>query len=214
MIDTRRKQVIEHPEIAQRAAKTLAEGYASGKYVNIKTRFKTHDMFSAWPSNVFGLRELQKYVLERLQETFHKNGLNLEMGHLLTVSESAHFYGAQVENAQNTLREFPLDKHRTYELAGRLHQDSRGNYQIAITPENEVRIDHYDVNTGEVVESGEFKKIYDARRWLADKRFSDPMHGVYLGEEIALAFETINLRGRGINASYRQDSKKIQIDKE
>ncbi len=180
--------------------------------LNIKTRFKTHDMFSAWTSNVLGLRELQKLVLERLQEPFDKRGLNLKLGHLVTVSESAHFYGAQVENAQNTLREFPLQKYRTYELAGKLHQDPRGNYQIAITPENRLRIDHYDVRSGEIVESEEFGNIYGARTWLADKRFSDPTHGIYLGEEIAFGFASINLRQRGINAGYKQDSKKIQID--
>jgi len=181
-----------------------------GKYrLNLKTHFKTHDMFSAWPSNVFGLRELQNFVLDRLQEPFHEKDLDLELGHLITVSESAHFYGAQVENAQKTLQEFPPHKHRTYELAGKLHQDPRGNYQITITPENELRIDHYDTRSGEIVESEEFGKIYEARRWLADKRFSDPTHGIYLGEEIALAFTAIQLRQKGIDVKYKQDSKRL-----
>lgn len=171
----------------------------------LTSHFKTHDMFSAWPANVFGLRELQRLILERLQEPFHHKDLELRLGPLVTLSGSAHIYGGQIENARETLEEFPPAKNRTYDLKGGLNQDPRGTYRISIISDREIEIQRYNPSAGEIVESEKFRRRSDAERWISDKRFSNPEHGVYLGREIANAFTVIKLRETGIDAEYKQD---------
>ncbi|MBI2044341.1 hypothetical protein HYT24_03185 [Candidatus Pacearchaeota archaeon] len=172
----------------------------------LTAHFKTHDMFSAWPSNVFGLRELQKLVFDEVRKPLVDKGLNVKLGPLMTFSGSAHMYGGQIAYAQQTLKEFPLDDNRTYRLAGRMNVDPRGNFGLSITPENRIRVDHYDPNKGEVIHTQEFDKRIEAERWFSDtKRASDPAHIMYLGRELANLDTVRRLREKGINAEYRQD---------
>ena len=51
--------------------------------------FRSNDMFSAWPSNAFGLRSLQNHVLKSYCD---RTGSNLVMGPLIIISQSAHIY--------------------------------------------------------------------------------------------------------------------------
>ena len=170
----------------------------------LMSHFKTHDMFSAWPSNVFGLRELQKLVLRELRTPFNEKNLSLDLGPLTTVSGSAHIYGGQVENAQKTLQEFPLSENRNYDLSGRLNQDPRGNYTFRLEG-NKVIIDHYNHNTGEIIETEKFSSRAKAEKWMAEKRTSDPLHTIYVGRELANIFTYRELRDKGINVEYHQD---------
>ena len=176
----------------------------------LTAHFKTHDMFSAWPSNVFGLRELQRLVLSQLEQPFQDKNLELKLGPLETFSGSAHIYQGQVKNAQETIDEFPLDSYRAYNLPGKLIQDPRGNYGITLIEEggkHGISIEHYDTQLGgKIIESEKFYRSSDAKRWLASNgRFSDPNHGLSLGEEIAKAFTVIDLKERGIEIDYQQD---------
>jgi len=180
--------------------------------LSLTAHFKTHDMFSAWPANVFGLRELQKLVFQKLQNPYKERGLSLELGPLATISASAHFYGGQTENAQKTLKEFPLSKNRHYNLPGGDIQDPRGNYTVGLTDANQILIEHVDT-TGMIFESKEFGTRTEAEKWIGDKRVSYLEHAVYLGREIGRAALAQRLIQNGIPVKYEQ-GKRIKLNYE
>lgn len=205
----RHMKASESPCLVDVQFSTVNQGVSQDKYdLLLAAHFKTHDMFNGWPPNVFGLRELHKHVLNELISKFEERGLDLSLGPLMTFSGSAHIYGAMIENAQKTLEEFPLEDNRNYSLSGRLNQDPRGSFKFTIENNGEregIKINHYHPQTGEEIESGFFPTQRQAQRWIADKRYSDPMHGIYLGGEISKAASVLKLRRKGINAQYLQD---------
>ncbi len=87
--------------------------------------FRSNDMFRAWPENALALRTMQKEIADALDK---------EMGHLITISGSAHIYEESYQRAQEIISRFypslPCE------------QDPRGNYVIRIIPEHEIEVLH------------------------------------------------------------------------
>lgn len=57
--------------------------------LSLTATFRSNDMFSAWPSNAMALRALQFHILDNLESRY---SLDLSIGPLITVSQSAHIY--------------------------------------------------------------------------------------------------------------------------
>jgi thymidylate synthase len=57
--------------------------------LSLTATFRSNDMFSAWPSNAMALRALQFHILDNLESRY---GLDLSIGPLITLSQSAHIY--------------------------------------------------------------------------------------------------------------------------
>ncbi|MBS3117553.1 thymidylate synthase [Candidatus Woesearchaeota archaeon] len=77
--------------------------------------FRSHDMFDAWPRNIFALRRLQSFISE---------GAGIALGSLSVVSCSAHIYERNWQAAKEL-----LDKH-SFPL--RFEGDPRGNLIIRL----------------------------------------------------------------------------------
>ena len=66
---------------------------------------RSNDMFLAWPENSFGILALQNLIVEGANK---KNPeLNLEKGHIIIISASAHIYERNWEEVKKILKENP-----------------------------------------------------------------------------------------------------------
>ncbi len=65
--------------------------------VNLTAYFRSHDLFSGWVLNAFGLRRLQKYIAEKLK---------LETGTLTIFSNCAHVYDNQWGTVEKIVKKY------------------------------------------------------------------------------------------------------------
>ena len=65
--------------------------------VNLTAYFRSHELFSGWILNAFGLRRLQKYIAEKLK---------LEMGTLTIFSNCAHVYDSQWKLVEGIVKKY------------------------------------------------------------------------------------------------------------
>lgn len=72
-----------------------------GKLIMIAT-FRSHDVYTAYPSNVMALRELQGILLDKLYELSDKI---YDAGELIINSQSAHIYGHSFQHTDDVLKE-------------------------------------------------------------------------------------------------------------
>ncbi len=85
----------------------------------LTARFRSHDLYTAWPQNTFALRKLQKEIAD---------DTGLRLGPLTIISQSAHIYAGKWKYAQDVVNSF--DKKR-YEWKS----DPRGYFIINTNPE-------------------------------------------------------------------------------
>ncbi len=152
---------------------------------------RSNDIYAAWPKNVFALRKLQKNIATDLKK---------EMGELIVISASAHIYERHFRQANEILKEYPLDKNIHLELprsTGNL--DPRGNIHVKIS-DGKIVMTHLSAN-GERLEEHTCSTAAEASRWLVlEQKISDISHALYLGQELTKA-ETAIKKG----LKYEQD---------
>jgi len=68
--------------------------------LSLTATIRSNDMFSAWPANAMGLRALQRHIRDRIAA---RSSYNLDMGPLITISQSAHIYDDCWENADRLI---------------------------------------------------------------------------------------------------------------
>lgn len=142
---------------------------------------RSNDMPNAWPTNAFGLRALQKYVRDEIGA---RSSYQLQLGALVTISQSAHAYDDMFAYAEKVGRDLYPNIARKY-----LHRDdSIGNY-IVETLGKEVLVTRTTPGSGEIVQCYSGKNIYS----LMDKIVLDaprmkPRHALYLGAELQKEF--------------------------
>ncbi len=139
---------------------------------------RSNDIFGAWPKNVFALRKLQKNICEETKK---------ELGDIIMISASAHIYEGNFRQANEILREYPLEKNIGLDLprsTGNL--DPRGNIHIDVS-ESEIKLTHLNPE-GARLEEFNAKNIQEASRWLIlGQKISDISHAIYLGQELMKA---------------------------
>ena len=69
--------------------------------LSMTAMFRSNDMFSAWPFNAMGLRILQEKALDELKQ----RGIEVKMGPLITISQSAHIYDDCNDNADKVIKD-------------------------------------------------------------------------------------------------------------
>lgn len=129
---------------------------------------RSNDMFKAWPLNVFGLRRLQKNVCDEL---------NIDIGTITTISNSAHIYENDINSAKKKIEKY-------YKLL--CAPDPRGNLVISLenekikvtrlSPEG-IKLKEY---WGETV-----REMYEQLE--LDLTISQIQHALYLGTELEKA---------------------------
>jgi len=130
---------------------------------------RSNDIFGAWPMNAFALKELQKKIAKRL---------NIEVGPLIIISNSAHIY-------ENNWRECKkiLDKYYTGNIMT-FENDKLGYFTIYIE-NKEIVVQHHllDGRKSDFVFRGK-NSIELYRKILHENLISRFDHAAYLGKEL------------------------------
>lgn len=103
----------------------LIQCVVQNKLLHITSYFRSNDIYNAWPRNAFALRKLQQAIA---------TNLNLELGSLTTISNSAHVYEKDIVMAEEILKN--NKKHYFIE-------DPRGRFVIELAREkNKIKLIH------------------------------------------------------------------------
>ncbi len=151
--------------------------------------FRSHDMFGAWPMNIYALRKLQKIIAEKI---------GVQMGNITTFSCSAHVYKHNWPKAEEI-----IEKHETpaKELG-----DPRGNFRISIEG-GKIKVVHLSPD-GKRIDEFEGKRAIEIYRQMAkDSRVHDQFHAFDLGAELQKAEIALE---NGLE--YNQDQK-LKLEK-
>lgn len=160
--------------------------------LHLTALFRSNDMFSAWPSNAMGLKKLQIHITEQIN---NRSTLNLKIGTLTTISQSAHIYDDCWENAEKLIE-------NQYKAIARLkdYDDPSGNFIVEIK-NGKVYVNHTTSGSGEIV--GEYSgttALNIINKICMDVPGIQPSHAAYLGMEIEKACSCLAL-----NKNYIQD---------
>lgn len=152
--------------------------------------FRSNDMFEAWPRNAFALRKLQKNICEEV---------GVEMGNLVIISNSAHYYERSFNKVTEILKK----------SENRLIWDPDPYGTIIVTiDKDKIYAQHIDTNGKklEVVEGKTAMEVY--RKIAKSMKISDISHAMDIGCELQKAEHAIKL-----GVMYSQD-KEINLNKE
>ena len=160
------------------------------KKLSMTATFRSNDMFSAWVSNAMGLRALQEHVMDSINS---QSALELSLGPLITISQSAHIYDDCWENAKALTRSY-LAQERKID-----YQDSVGDFLV--------ELEGRQVKISQMFPAGEVAKVYTGtdhlkllREICAINPAIKPSHAGYLGIELYKASSALIVGGE-----YRQD---------
>jgi len=140
----------------------LMQGIISGEYYNHIAVFRSHDIFSAWPLNVFGQYQLAKSIIKQIREY---SGKNIKLGTIVTFSISAHIYEHDWRRATEL-----INKNKKM-LRNRFVPDLRGNMIL-----NREYIEHR-TPMGEILDK--YALVYSDLKFEAS--FLSPDHAFWLG---------------------------------
>ncbi|WP_040656413.1 thymidylate synthase [Rubidibacter lacunae] len=148
--------------------------------LSLTATFRSNDMFSAWPANAMGLRALQQHICT---EVARRGGLELQLGPLVTVSQSAHIYDDCWDNAERLVSNHYASLH-----AIRDYDDPSGSFAIALDGDGAIVVEHLTPGSGEVTRSYRSRTAMQLYRKLAaDFPALDVEHALYLGTELQKA---------------------------
>lgn len=91
--------------------------------LHLTAYMRSNDMFRAWPENALALRNIQYEICERL---------GVSPGDLIIISNSAHIYSSNWEDAKAILEKYPVKQTWDMDSRGQREPDSRGNILIDV----------------------------------------------------------------------------------
>lgn len=146
---------------------------------------RSNDIFKAWPLNAFALNELLKYVCKETE---------LSYGNLTVISNSAHIYETDWEEAKKVIEE-------TMKQNQELVLDPRG-YFVIYLKDKKIIVEHFtneQKDTGQKFTGEKASVIYN--QIISANLVSKHDHAAYLGKEIYRAEQCLKN-----NIEFRQDS--------
>jgi thymidylate synthase len=147
--------------------------------LSLTATFRSNDMFSAWPANAMGLRALQRHICDRIIQV---TGTELQMGPLITVSQSAHIYDDCWDNSDRV-----IECHYSRICQQRDYDDPAGSFVITLQNQ-EILVEHMTPGSGEVMGCFSGKSATHLYRQLALHCPSlEVEHALYLGTELQKA---------------------------
>ncbi len=171
----------------------------SDNKLHMTSIFRSHDMFEGYPENAFGLRALQEEIRREVVSGLKEKGveMDLKLGDLMILSQSAHIYKDCWETAETTVKKYLTEKY-TWHMA---ELDPRGNFIItADFGAGEIVLEHTSP-TNEKIGEYRAKTAAELRNILTkEKVISLIPHAIDLGMELMKAEAAIKL---GIH--YNQD---------
>jgi thymidylate synthase len=136
-------------------------------------------MFAAWVANAMGLRALQRHIRD---EIARRSAYDLNMGPLMTISQSAHIYDDTWENCDRLIANqyARICQQRDYD-------DPSGNFVIDIQ-NRQILVEHMTTGSGEVVSRYSGRSATQLYRQIAANCPSLQVeHALYLGTELQKA---------------------------
>ena len=116
-------------------------GHQEGK-LSLTATFRSNDMFAAWPANAMGLRALQQHICAKIVQ---KSNLQLKLGPLIIISQSAHIYDDTWEHADLVIKREYVKICNKREYA-----DPSGSFAVTIEL-GTIVVDHLTPGSGEIV---------------------------------------------------------------
>ncbi|MCX6744027.1 MAG: thymidylate synthase [Candidatus Parcubacteria bacterium] len=145
----------------------LVNALVQGDKVYLSTYIRSNDMYRAWPQNAFALRKVQKEIAD---------ALNLKLGKLCIISNSAHIYERDFLAASEM-----VEKHKPQTECV---QDPRGSFELKVE-NGKIVASHYSP-TGQFIQK--FEGLTAAE--IGNQIFtfiSDILHALDLGKELMKA---------------------------
>jgi len=147
--------------------------------LSLTATFRSNDMFAAWPANTMGLRALQEHICSQItSRSPHK----LNVGPLITVSQSAHIYDDCWENADQLIQ-----NQYAKICAARDYADPAGSFGVSVQG-SKILVEHLTPGAGEVINcycGTSASQLY--RQISADCPVLQVEHALYLGTELQKA---------------------------
>jgi len=144
---------------------------------------RSNDMFAAWVANAMGLRALQQHIRDQISQ---RSSHHLQMGPLITISQSAHIYDDTWENADKL-----IEHQYTAIQRQQLYNDPSGNFVIEID-QGEIAIAQTTPGSGETVKRYRGKNPLNLIRQICMATPAiHPNHAGYLGVELQKAWQCL-----------------------
>jgi thymidylate synthase len=150
----------------------LLQARARGGKLYLTAYFRSHDIFRAWLTNAFGLRQLQAEIARRIG--------NCALGDLVIISQSAHIYA----DSWDVARKITTEHGGEYLKNPRLVRDPRGSFNIRVEG-FQIRVDHYSPE-GNLLATFSGANARTLQREMAFY-VSRVDHAIYLGTELGKA---------------------------
>lgn len=104
----------------------LVQVLVNERAIHMTCYFRSNDMYEAWPRNALALRAMQKEIADKTEK---------QMGKLMIVSNSAHIYERNYEDA--------MEKVSEYKPMLECTQDPRGSFVVNLN-EGKIKLVHMD----------------------------------------------------------------------
>ncbi len=157
--------------------------------------FRSNDMFSAWPENALALRTIQYEIAKKV---------GVPAGELIIVSNSAHIYLTNWEEAREILKKYPPKQNWEMTSRGEREPDLRGNLLIELE-NSKIKITHLDTN-GNVIEEFCSDNAVDAYKKITEKQMiSQISHALDIGMELGKAESALNLGKKYVQDKVLED---------
>jgi len=147
--------------------------------ISLTATFRSNDMFAAWPANAMGLRALQQHLQVEIGQ---RSGLNLTIGPLITVSQSAHIYDDCWDSADRVIRQWygKICRQRDY-------RDPVGNFTNELE-DDKILVERVSPQTGEAIARYRHKSARSLYQQIAaDCPALQVEHALYLGTQLQQA---------------------------
>jgi len=157
----------------------LIQGQVYEGKLYLTAYFRSNDMGSAWPLNVYALRALQSKIASEL---------GVSLGSLITISNMAHLYERDYHSAQKIVKDCCDGTDCVF--------DPRGNMVIRVEGKM-IMVDHISPTGGRTLNRWKHSGLdINAARILGDKILSDmaisqTAHAMDIGRQLARAQEAI-----------------------
>ncbi|ACK65311.1 thymidylate synthase [Rippkaea orientalis PCC 8801] len=160
--------------------------------LSLTATLRSNDMFAAWPANAMGLRALQQHIRDAIAK---RSDYNLQMGPLITISQSAHIYDDTWENVDKL-----ISNQYAKIINNRDYFDPSGNFLIEVE-DGQIMVKQTTSGSGEIVACYSGKNpLKLVRDICAASPAIQPDHIGYLGMELQKAYQSLKLGNR-----YTQD---------
>lgn len=146
--------------------------------LSLTATFRSNDMANAWPSNAMGLRALQRHILN---EIMANSDLQLRMGPLITISQSAHIYSDMWGFVDDLIANqyAAIAKSSTQE-----YFDYAGNFVVSHDTQ-EITVEWLTANSSEVVKTYKGRKALKLSLEIArDCPAMSVENALYLGRKL------------------------------